>query len=99
MLTGWIRPVSGLAVSQVVVHQVVFIPKCPLMASLDSETEVPSRDSEAPGVVKGDYVSQAQHHGAATTARCMRCSGSLPSPLHLAIIRNNFLIMFPPMAT
>ena len=28
-----------------------------------------------------------------------RCGGSLPSPLHLAIKRNDFLIMFPPAAT
>ncbi|OCK90959.1 uncharacterized protein K441DRAFT_665464 [Cenococcum geophilum 1.58] len=29
----------------------------------------------------------------------MRCDGSLPSPLHLAIKRNDFLMMFPPAAT
>ncbi|OCK88891.1 uncharacterized protein K441DRAFT_668357, partial [Cenococcum geophilum 1.58] len=34
-----------------------------------------------------------------TTARRMRCDGSLPSPLHLAIKRNDFLMMFPPAAT
>ena len=28
-----------------------------------------------------------------------RCDGSLLSPLHLAIKRNGFLIMFPPAAT
>ena len=31
--------------------------------------------------------------------RQMRCDSSLPLPLHLAIIRNDFLIMFPPTAT
>ncbi|OCK92314.1 uncharacterized protein K441DRAFT_662915, partial [Cenococcum geophilum 1.58] len=31
--------------------------------------------------------------------RCTRCDGSLPSPLHLAIKRNDFLMMFPPAAT
>ena len=100
MLTGWIRPVSSLAASQVVVHWVVFVSQCPLMASLDGKTEAPSGGSEAPGGVEGDalYASRAQHHKAATTARCKRCDGSLPSPLHLAIIRNDFL-MFPPAAT
>jgi len=29
----------------------------------------------------------------------MRCDGSLLSPLHLAIMGNNFLMMFPPVAT
>ena len=59
MLTGWIRPVSGLAVSQVVVHWVVFVSQCPLMASLDNKTEALSGGSEAPGVVEGNalYVS------------------------------------------
>ena len=101
MSTGWIRPVLGLAVSQVVVHQVVFVSQCPLMASLDGKIEVPSGGSEAPGVVEGDalYVLQAQHHRAATTTHCMHCGGSLPLPLHLAIIRNDFLMMFPPAAT
>ena len=45
------------------------------------------------------YASQAQHHRVATPARCTRCDGSPPSPLHLAIIRNEFLMMFPPAAT
>ena len=60
---------------------------------------------EAPGVVEGDtlydasYASRAQYHRTATTARCMRCDGSLPSPLHLAIIRNDFLMIFSPAAT
>jgi len=60
-----------------------------------------SGGSEAPGVVKGDalYASRAQHHRTAMTARCTRCNGSLPSPLHLAIMKNGFLIMFPPVAT
>jgi len=31
--------------------------------------------------------------------RCARCDGSLPSPLHLAIKRNEFQMMFPPAAT
>ena len=30
--------------------------------------------------------------------RCTCCDGSLPSPLHLAIIRSGFLMMFPPAA-
>ena len=33
-----------------------------------------------------------------TTARCMHCDGSLLSPLHLAIIGNEFLMMFLPAA-
>src|SRR5580658_3627711 len=45
------------------------------------------------------YASRAQHHRAATTARCTRCDGSLPLPLHLAIKRNEFQMMFPPTAT
>ena len=45
------------------------------------------------------YASRAQHHRIATTARCTRCDGSLPSPLHLAIKRNGFQMMFPPAAT
>jgi len=45
------------------------------------------------------YASRAQHHRTATTARYTRCDGSLPSPLHLAIVRKVFLIMFPPAAT
>ena len=100
MLTGWIRPVLGLAASQVVIHWVVFISQCPLMASLDGKTEVPSGGSEALGVVEGDvlYMLRAQHHGAVTTTRCMCCGSSLPLPLHLAIIRNDFLMMFPPAA-
>ena len=63
--------------------------------------ELPSGGSEAPGVVEGDAsnVSQAQHHRTATTARCTRCVGSLPLPLHLAIIRNDFPMMFPPVVT
>ena len=71
------------------------------MASLDGRTEALSGGSEAPGVVEGDalYASRAQHHRAASTARCIRCDGSLPSPLHLAIIRNDFLMIFPPAAT
>src|SRR5207248_4848968 len=40
-----------------------------------------------------------QHHRTATPARCTRCGGSLPSPLHLATIRSCFPIMFPPAAT
>ena len=31
--------------------------------------------------------------------RCTRYDGSLPSPLHLAIKRNGFQMMFPPAAT
>ena len=63
--------------------------------------ELPSGGSEAPGVVEGDAsnASRAKHHRTATTARCTRCDGSLPSPLHLAIIRNDFPMMFPPAAT
>ena len=101
MSTGWIRPVLGLAASQVVIHQVVFVSQCPLMASLDSKTEVPSKGSEAPSGVEGDalYTLQAQHYKAATTARCARCNGSLPLPLHLAIIKNDHLMMFPPVVT
>ncbi|OCK90980.1 uncharacterized protein K441DRAFT_665488, partial [Cenococcum geophilum 1.58] len=45
------------------------------------------------------YASRAQHHRTATTAHCMRCDGSLPSPLHFAIKRNDFLMMFLPAAT
>jgi len=57
MLTGWIRPVSGLAASQVVVYQVVFISQCPLMASLGNRTGVLRKDSKTPGVVKaGSYI-------------------------------------------
>ena len=44
-------------------------------------------------------MSQAQHHRVATPARCARCDGSPPLPLHLAIIRNDFPMMFPPVAT
>ena len=71
------------------------------MASLDSKTEALSGGSEAPGVVEGDalYVSRAQHHRAATTARCICCDSFLPLPLHLAIIKNDFLMMFPPAVT
>ena len=49
-------------------------------------------------VIKGDasYASQVQHHRVATPARC---DGSLPSPLHSAIIRNDFPMMFPPAVT
>ena len=50
-------------------------------------------------LLRAMYASRAQHHRVATTARCTRCDGSLPSPLHLAIKRNDFLMMFPPAAT
>ena len=72
-----------------------------MIAPLDGRTGALSGGSRTPGVVKGDasYASQAQHHRAATTARCTRCDGSLPSPLHLAIIGNDFLMMFLPAAT
>ena len=50
-------------------------------------------------LLRAMYVSRAQHHRVATTARCTRCDGSLPSPLHLAIKRNGFQMMFPPAAT
>ena len=98
-----IRPVSGLATSQVVVHRVVFVSQYPLIASLGGRAGASSGGSKAPGVVEGDalydvYASLAQHHRTATTTRYTRCDGSLPSPLHLAIIRNEFLMMFPPMA-
>ena len=69
------------------------------MASLDSKIKALSKGSEAFSVVKSNYTSQAQCHGAATTAHCMYCSGSLLLPLHLAIIRSDFLMMFPPVAT
>jgi len=71
------------------------------MAPLDGRVGVLGGGSRNPGVAEGDasYASQAQHHRTATTARCTRCGGSLPSPLHLAIIRNEFLMMFPPAAT
>ena len=59
MLTGWIRPVSGLAVSQVVIHWVVFISQCPLMASLGSRTGVSSGGSKTPSVVEGDALYNA----------------------------------------
>ena len=68
MLTGWIRPVLGLVASQVVVHQVVFVSQCPLMASLGGRTGVSSRGSKTSGVVEGDalynalYALWAQHH-------------------------------------
>ena len=68
MSTGWIRPVSGLVASQVVVHWVVFVSQCPLMASLGSRTGVLSGGSKTLGVVEGDalsdalYMSQAQYH-------------------------------------
>ena len=60
-----------------------------------------SGGNEAPGVVEGNALnaSQAQHHRVATTARCTRCDGSLLSPLHLAIKRNGFQMMFLPAAT
>jgi hypothetical protein len=61
------------------------------MAPLDGRAGAPDGGSRTPGVVEGDaYASQAQHHRTATTARCTRCDGSLPSPLHLAIIRKRF---------
>ena len=50
-------------------------------------------------LLRAMYGSRAQHHRVATTARCTRCDGSLPSPLHLAIKRNGFQMMFPPAAT
>jgi hypothetical protein len=50
-------------------------------------------------LLRAMYASRAQHHRVATTARCTRCDGSLPSPLHLAIKRNGFQMMFPPAAT
>src|SRR5436853_754897 len=50
-------------------------------------------------LLRAMYASRAQHHRVATTARCARCDGSLPSPLHLAIKRNGFQMMFPPAAT
>ena len=70
------------------------------MAFLDSKTEAPNGGSKAFGGVEGDalYMSQVQYYKAATTVRCKHCNSSLPSPLHLAIIRNDFLIMFPPVA-
>src|SRR6266576_6692158 len=90
--------------SQVVVYRVVFVSQYPLIASLGGRAGASSGGSKAPGVVEGDalydvYASLAQHHRTATTARCTRCNGSLLSPLHLAIIRNEFLMMFPPAAT
>jgi len=60
------------------------------MAPLDGRAGALGGGSRTPGVVKGDalydasYASQAQHYRTATTARCTRCDGSLPSPLHLA---------------
>ena len=50
-------------------------------------------------MVKGDalYASRAHHHRI-ERQRCTRCDGSLPSPLHLAIKRNGFQMMFPPAA-
>src|SRR5436305_4381007 len=71
------------------------------MASLGGRAGAPSGGSEAPGVVKGgaSNASQAQHYRTATPARCTRCGGSLPSPLHLAIMGNCFPMMFPPAAT
>src|SRR5436305_14799239 len=71
------------------------------MASLGGRAGAPSGGSEAPGVVEGgaSNASQAQHHRTATPARCTRCGGSLPSPLHLAIMGNCFPMMFPPAAT
>src|SRR5438105_8372194 len=50
-------------------------------------------------LLRAMYASRAQHHRVVTTARCTRCDGSLPSPLHLAIKRNGFQMMFPPAAT
>jgi len=58
----------GLAVSQVVVHWVVFVSQCPLMAFLGGRTGVSSGGSKTLGVVEGDalydasYASRAQHH-------------------------------------
>ena len=50
-------------------------------------------------LLRAMYASRAQHHRVVTTARCTRCDGSLPLPLHLAIKRNGFQMMFPPAAT
>ena len=54
MSTGWIRPVSGLAASQVVVYWAVFVSQFPLIVPLDSMVGALSRGSRTPGVVKGD---------------------------------------------
>jgi len=68
MSTGWIRPVLSLAASQAVIHWVVFVSQCPLMASLGGRTEVLSGGSKTSGVVEGDalynalYALWAQHH-------------------------------------
>ena len=60
-----------------------------------------SGGSEAPSAIKGDTLnmSRAQHYRVATLAHYIRYNGSLPSPLHLAIIRNEFLMIFLPAAT
>jgi hypothetical protein len=58
-----------------------------------------SGGSKAPGVVEGDVRVAGLIPRVATTARCARCDGSLLSPLHLAIKRNGFQMMFPPAAT
>ena len=73
-MTGWIRPVSGLAASQVVVRRAVFVSQFPLIAPLDSIVGALSGGSRSPSIVKGDalydalYASRAQHHRVATTA-------------------------------
>jgi len=60
-----IRPVSGLAISQVVVYWVVFVSQFPLMAPLNSRAGALGGGSRTPDVVKGDalydalYASQA----------------------------------------
>jgi len=55
----------------------------------------------APSGVKGDALnaSQGQYYRTATPVHYMHCDSSLLLPLHLAIIKNEFLIMFLPIAT
>jgi len=71
------------------------------MAPLDGIAGALSGGSRTPGVVKGDAYTRRRLNTTevATPARVARCDGSPPSPLHLAIIRNGFPIMFPPAAT